>query len=415
MQKRILLSLLGVLLGMPVFAAQNTISMVTYFPIPYVSYENAYVNNEWDLGLGNKCLLSAGKTTENSVCPFKVSTGTLENLLQLKNVGNFTTVNATNLGWERESGGTRSQLSFGENLRIGSTIGSSTTSIVSLNATTLKLPSGSTNTLDLFPDYVSNAKSVISNCTSGAHWATLKGRDGQPHTYLVCDRVGAGSGGNNSFIGKTITIKEAYVKHYEVNNMVVQPCNSTYHTCFVPRSAVSGLGWMTYPELDNWYYAVDFATSSNAGSTSQGCNSCVVAGGTHWTNGDVVRTQPHTVYSLSPSYTYYGDQYNIPVCPSGTDNSICNANCDQRENKCAYKCVKGARSTTPGTAYYSYSCDCSESGKHGNMGICGTGVTLQNQSAGCYPQQSTWSGSYENKYYQWGITSKTLLTCEKSS
>ena len=59
--KKILWVFLGFLLPMGASAADNNIKMVTYFPVPYASYNDLGVVGSCDVGLGNSCELNAGK------------------------------------------------------------------------------------------------------------------------------------------------------------------------------------------------------------------------------------------------------------------------------------------------------------------------------------------------------------------
>ena len=63
--KKFLLALCGLLLGVPAFAADN-IKMVTYFPVPYVSYGDLAVTGSCDVGLLNTCSLSTGSKLDIS-------------------------------------------------------------------------------------------------------------------------------------------------------------------------------------------------------------------------------------------------------------------------------------------------------------------------------------------------------------
>lgn len=54
-------AVLGLLMAVPSFAADNNIKMVTYFPVPYAAYGDLGVTGTCDVGLMGQCKLDAGK------------------------------------------------------------------------------------------------------------------------------------------------------------------------------------------------------------------------------------------------------------------------------------------------------------------------------------------------------------------
>ena len=55
-------TVLGLLVAVPSFAADNNIKMVTYFPVPYAAYGDLGVTGTCDVGLMGQCALDAGKS-----------------------------------------------------------------------------------------------------------------------------------------------------------------------------------------------------------------------------------------------------------------------------------------------------------------------------------------------------------------
>ena len=55
-------AVLGLLVAVPSFAADNNIKMVTYFPVPYAAYGDLGVTGTCDVGLMGQCALDAGKS-----------------------------------------------------------------------------------------------------------------------------------------------------------------------------------------------------------------------------------------------------------------------------------------------------------------------------------------------------------------
>ena len=55
-------AVLGLLMAVPSFAADNNIKMVTYFPVPYAAYGDLGVTGTCDVGLMEQCKLDAGKS-----------------------------------------------------------------------------------------------------------------------------------------------------------------------------------------------------------------------------------------------------------------------------------------------------------------------------------------------------------------
>ena len=54
-------AVLGLLVAVPSFAADNNIKMVTYFPVPYAAYGDLGVTGTCDVGLMGQCKLDAGE------------------------------------------------------------------------------------------------------------------------------------------------------------------------------------------------------------------------------------------------------------------------------------------------------------------------------------------------------------------
>ncbi len=113
--------LIGLLVALPLTASaaatKNTVSMVTYFPVPYVAYSNVSVAKQMDIGLTNQaCNLTLGCSTLASA-PLEVTTTNVQSgVLSLDSNGYIRSTGMITLG----SGNGPARLLFGRGLTVNS-------------------------------------------------------------------------------------------------------------------------------------------------------------------------------------------------------------------------------------------------------------------------------------------------------
>ena len=165
------------------FAAQDTVSMVTYFPMPYVLYNNLTVTKQLDVGLGTQCDWEMGDDNE-SACPLTATTVNLWGTLRLRNFTRLTQTTGTTLG--STSSNTGAQLKFQNNLRVHSFENAPMTSVHTENL----IVSGY-DKLSVYSGRVNNPTYVMNQCTEGVHWEEITGKDNKSGVYLVCGTTSA--------------------------------------------------------------------------------------------------------------------------------------------------------------------------------------------------------------------------------
>lgn len=187
------LSLLSVLFfgAVSVWAAGSNIKMVSYFPVPYVSYSDLKVSNTCDVGLGNSCTLNATslvvQSTTTATANAALNTGTVlvkEGNLELfspNTADSALSGTALNVGNGSNAGNAR--LSVGGNLTVDGTFlhENTVTNLTSTNLATiqsLQLQGGTEGASYLTFPTCDATDNKIS-------WANLT-IDGKNGVYLVC-------------------------------------------------------------------------------------------------------------------------------------------------------------------------------------------------------------------------------------
>jgi len=406
MTRKTLLLLMSLLCGLPLMAAQDTIDMVSYFPIPYASYGNMYLNNRLDMGTSTKCLLTVGTDTTES-CPLATDTVNLNGGLA---IGKVNEVSIKNIVLGRLDGNSypirdNIILSFGGNLRIQNI----SNPVESLHVG--KLYINENDRFQLFPQITSetnqipfkNSSAIIRECEAGAHWQQLKGTDDKFRTYLVCGY--AKTAKNTKFIPKIINLQEAYYAK-RVRRTVKTGVGGTPGHCTnwnIDEIDVESPGDV-YAESFDREYVPPVSLYTDFRSDQDGC--VCKKGAT--SRGERV-VQGHRKYTPVNQY----DLEKVPQCPSDkTDEQLCGTKCTPGDT-CAYKCFKDpATLGVKGKPYASYTCDCYDNNNEDEyVGICGTGATVQ--SGTCLPEHSCKGGKEEIIYYEPYISNKRLLTCVK--
>ena len=169
---------IGLLLFFPLFAfAENKISMVTYFPVPYVAYSKLSIHNLLDIGVGRKCEMTLGSagSSHAGLRPLMATDAYLKqgrlNLLKAAAITSTSVLMGSGQG--------NATLDFNRNLRIGTLN----------NGYTLQANQMNLDTLKLFPDRVNNSfPSCADTGVAGApkiSWQKLTMKD-KEETFLVC-------------------------------------------------------------------------------------------------------------------------------------------------------------------------------------------------------------------------------------
>ncbi len=171
--KRFYLLPLISLIYLPVHA-KNKISMVTYFPVPYVAYSQVNATESMDIGLTTTCDMKLGctesSTTLNVTNKVNLQSGRLD-----LNGGRGIKGEALTLG----SGTNTGEISF-QNVRIN------TGTMESVNATDTKA-----DTLNLFGKAFPSCKSANSTSNGQMRWASLKLKgSAKNELYLACGEAG---------------------------------------------------------------------------------------------------------------------------------------------------------------------------------------------------------------------------------
>ncbi len=175
-------SLLGMVL--PVLGAASQMAMVSYFPIPYVTYQNVYVHKQLDVGLGSQCDWNVGNANLSSV-PITATTLNLYGTLNLQNISTLNTTGTSTVTLGMDPSGTEDiKLSF-SNLRV-----ETSDRFLNINATdVLELTSGNTSGLLVYPDVIKEPGKIMSGCEGGVSWQRITEKDGKDGVYLVCGDV----------------------------------------------------------------------------------------------------------------------------------------------------------------------------------------------------------------------------------
>ncbi len=187
------LSLLSVLFfsAVSVWAAGSNIKMVSYFPVPYVSYSDLKVSNTCDVGLGNSCTLNATslvvQSTTTATANAALNTGTVlvkEGNLDLYSPNTADSVlMGTTLNVGNGSNAGNARLSVGGNLTVDGTFlhENTVTNLTSTNWATI-------NSLQLQGGTEGASYLTFPTCDATDNkisWANLT-IDGKNGVYLVC-------------------------------------------------------------------------------------------------------------------------------------------------------------------------------------------------------------------------------------
>lgn len=231
--KKLFISLIGLIPALS-WAAGNNIKMVTYFPVPYASYDNLHVDSissggkNWsgncDVGIFNTCSLNVGgalsggnMTAEGPGVRFNMT-------------GNNPSISAKNIEIKNSTSSNDSILQFAGNTTIDSI--SSSGNNITLSTKHLMLES---DTLNIGTIQGGEVAFPFSDCGNDISWKELT-IDGQQGLYLVC---GTGS----LSCKKTAPYCEeekngTCVKKTCSGNQILNPSNCTCQTpevtCLVP-------------------------------------------------------------------------------------------------------------------------------------------------------------------------------------
>ena len=157
--------------------AENKITMVTYFPVPYVAYSKINVNKQLDVGLTSTCEMNLGCSESGAagLKPLQVTNGFLERGRLELNSATAVVSNQVSLG----SGSGLAEINFLEDLRIGTLN----------NGYSLETNQMTVDILKLFPSRIKN--DFPSCAATGApnapqvSWQKLKLKD-KEEVFLVC-------------------------------------------------------------------------------------------------------------------------------------------------------------------------------------------------------------------------------------
>ena len=178
--KRFYLLVLLFFVSLPVLA-KNKISMVTYFPVPYVAYSQVNTTEQMDIGLTTTCDMKLGCSEESAtlnVTQVNVKGGKL-NL----DGGRGIKGNTLSLG----NGNGEGKISF-QNVRI------QTGNMESVNAADIKAVN-----LNLFGKAFPSCKSANSESGGQMQWASLKLKGASlSELYLACGGLGKSAGCSNT-------------------------------------------------------------------------------------------------------------------------------------------------------------------------------------------------------------------------
>ena len=338
-------SLLGMVL--PVLGASSQMAMVSYFPIPYVTYQNVYVHKQLDVGLGSQCEWNVGNSSLSSV-PLTATTLNLYGTLNLQNIATLNTTGTSTVTLGVDPSGTEDiKLSF-SNLRV-----ETSDRFLNINATdVLELTSGRTDKgLFVYPDVIKEPGKIMSGCEDGVSWQRITEKDGKDGVYLVCGKVTDGTNCSPANGQSVFTI----------------PCTSGY----------SGSGTHYYWSTQTCKYELhsddctdnrkNFICDSSVtleGHTQGDCIGFCDCDSTtnYFTKEELLKVEEPMVYAAGQGYSngYFGQYFYKPTgCTSG---SKCNCEVGKYYINSsslpanAYEIVK--RSNRDGnTSNYHYSCD----------------------------------------------------------
>ena len=327
--KKILFSFVALL---PAFAfaedKRNNISMVTYFPVPYVSYSQVEVNQQMDVGLtANNCQLELG-SADSGNCPLEIKTaGGAAGAL---NVSGETTLNlesapGTQATWELNS------LSVGESGRSGATLDFNSkvyipaiTGAISSNSQELYVAgnlylfgTGSDTTKKQFPSCyaVTASDNTISASNKGKmKWESLSlGKSTDKKIYLTCGGVNGCDGTPPSPTTEACSAADAIARFNSDKSF-----------------ANTHLDYFLYNEVGWWIFArkVAYALANNVrvcGNVTVTHTTCTDEGGSwHW--GDDRDVSSCEVYSTIPTVTQ-GECSEVLSGYSGTVTYTTGTNC----------------------------------------------------------------------------------------
>lgn len=139
--KKILAALLVLL---PVFltaaTTQNKVSMVTFFPVPYVAYSNISVAKQMDIGLTNQtCSLSLGSTNATTNPLDVQNTNVTNGTLFLSGDGAISTTGNVGLGSASSPFDGQVSMDFARNLRVNAVTDASSLNTPELHVSSLQL------------------------------------------------------------------------------------------------------------------------------------------------------------------------------------------------------------------------------------------------------------------------------------
>lgn len=282
--KRVLL-LLACFSAVAGFAAQSTMNMVTYFPVPYVSYNNIYVNNQLDVGLGNVCDWTVGNSSLTSRSGLTVTNKTAVTGKLTLNTPLIVSSGLVTIGGNGSS--STPGVKFKKNLRIASMSGG----FQSIQTKTLDVGGYG---IELFPDKFDledkseeAVSKSLTNCgNTCVHWEKLTRKDGTKGIYLVY---------GNSTDSASCAGMEASIERCTGGGPSGHIGTWNYDTCVCecPSGTVLSVedGWCD-PVCENEQQNIDLCTDASysgtgyTGTWNQDTCSCTCQSGSHWEDGE---------------------------------------------------------------------------------------------------------------------------------
>lgn len=189
--------LLALCLASTASFSQNTMRMVTYFPVPYVAYNDIEVTQFCEVGLLNQCNMALGpgdttqnpytlnvyKNTENGVAGNKLNTGVLNvtsGTLNLNSEGVNNKITGNTLEAGAGSVQSNSEIGFEHQLNVSGTNNVPSRSVSSQTNAQIK-------EIKMFPDRVANN---LPGCAEGVTWQRIQvgasNTGALDEVFLVC-------------------------------------------------------------------------------------------------------------------------------------------------------------------------------------------------------------------------------------
>ena len=217
------------------WAADDTLSMVTFFPVPYSAYNNVFVSKQLDVGTSTSTFtLDLGNPSASSTSPslladlvFLDDDGSSHNSSLSFSMPVLFSKKAT-FGYTNQEDFTEALLDF-QNVRIANipnTVPGTPVNSISANNMTVQ------QNFFLFPDHVSNSALPLS-CDDSVSWSTLD--FGGEKSFLTCGET----------LCKTVAFQQLsnyYITEYYPGG----PVNSNLHLTHLSTFSYSDIGIQDY-------------------------------------------------------------------------------------------------------------------------------------------------------------------------